>query len=308
MNTWHTGYNNWIKNTLIVDSSQHSYNLELLDIDCDESLDINSALIESIQNRPSLGVELLFSGGVDSESILLFLLNNSIPVTAITLVYKLKNIPINIYDLYYAEKFCREHSVKHKIIELDLDTFFDSGKFLDYIQPYYIREPHVAALLWLMEQCERYPIFAGSWPWLQTHKSPYVISPLRIDFNNIYKFMIDKSITGIGNMLSHSLLGSAILLRTHKQLIENGNYNTTKWEVSRFKRDMYKTCGWHIRDYRIEHWGLENFMRHNPEFYAYDELREHCYKLIGTVQHTIKWNKIIARAIDIDPGMNDSFT
>jgi hypothetical protein len=89
---------------------------------------------------------------------------------------------------------------------LDTEELFDSGKYLEYLLPYNITEPHVASHFWLIEQCQSYPILGGDWPWFQKHKK--VLSPFRLAYSMYEKYMHSKGIDGIGNMIGHSFESS----------------------------------------------------------------------------------------------------
>ena len=176
-------------------------------------------------NRQTKYVEVLYSGGLDSELVLMSCLRKNIPVKAITLLIRINGMILNTHDLYYAEKFCREHDVPHTILELDAVEFFQSGKFYDYLTPYYISEPHIATHMWLIEQCSHFPIIGGDWPWVQTHKIDKILSPFKLEFSSYERFMQDKGIYGIGNMISHSLESSYKMIDLHIQYLAVSNLN-----------------------------------------------------------------------------------
>jgi len=212
---WNVGLNDFKKCTLELGEHSHKFTTELLDVPFEYGRNITDIFNDHLSIRQTKYVEVLYSGGLDSELVLLSCLKNKIPVIAITLIIKVKGLIINTHDLYYAEKFCREHSITHKLVELDADNFFENGNHLPYLTPYYIIEPHVATHLWLIEQCGYFPIIGGDWPWPHTHIPQKVLSPFRLEFSSYERFMTDKGINGIGNMISYSLESSYKLIEIH---------------------------------------------------------------------------------------------
>ena len=232
---WNVGLNGYKKCTLELGDSGHSFTTELLDVPFEYNRNISDIFNDHLANRQTKYVEVLFSGGLDSELILLSCLKNNVPVIAITLIIKIDGMIINTHDLYYAEKFCRENNITHKRVELNANKFFGNGEHISYLNPYYIIEPHVATHLWLIEQCSYFPIIGGDWPWVQTHTDDKVLSPFRLEFASYERFMQDKGIKGIGNMISHSLEASVKLIQIHLDNHIPGE------SISTFKSRMYQT-------------------------------------------------------------------
>jgi hypothetical protein len=242
-------------------------------------------------------VEVLYSGGLDSELVLLSCLKNSIPVIAITLVIKIDGLIINTHDLYYAEKFCRENNITHKLIELDADNFFQNGDHLKYLTPYYIIEPHVATHLWLIEQCDYFPIIGGDWPWVQTHTENKVLSPFRLEFASYERFMIDKGIHGIGNMVSFSLESSVKLIQIHLDNYISGE------SISTFKSRMYQTMYPELET-RLKSHGWENHKTNKFNLLLY---KIELIKKLKPTKHLIKWNNTIKTLLNTLISENDKF-
>ena len=135
---WNVGLNDFKKCTLELGENSHKFTTELLDVPFEPNRNITDIFNDHLSNRQTKYVEVLYSGGLDSELVLLSCIKNSIPVIVITLVIKIEGLIINTHDLYYAEKFCRDNGITHKLIELNGNNFYESGKYLDYLTPYYI--------------------------------------------------------------------------------------------------------------------------------------------------------------------------
>ena len=294
---WNIGLNDFKKCTLEFGENFHKFTTELLDVPFKYGRNITDIFHDHLLNRQTKYVEVLYSGGLDSELVLLSCLKNRIPVIAMTLVIKVEGLVINTHDLYYAEKFCRENEIVHKLIELDGNTFYQSGRYLDYLTPYYITEPHVATHLWLIEQCSYFPIIGGDWPWAQVSKENKVLSPSRLEFSSYERFMADKSIHGIGNMIGHSLESTYKLIQIHLDSHTGGE------SVSNFKSRMYQTMypelEPRLRSYGWEHHKIKSF-----------NLLNYKIELVKQLKHTIpyiKWNSTIKTLLNTQANENDKF-
>jgi hypothetical protein len=203
------------------------------------------------------------------------------------MVIRVKGMVINTHDLYYADKFCREHGIEQKIIELDATIFFDNGKHIEYLTPYYITEPHIATHFWLLEQCSHFPVIGGDWPWIQMHKTEKRLSPFKLEFSSYEKFMNDKGMHGIGNMISYSLESSCKMMELHMDSYQG------KEEISLFKWRMYHNIKPEIEP-RIKAHGWERSR------FLGTSLLTHKEELVNRLKPTefhIKWGQTISNLI-----------
>ena len=294
---WNVGLNDFKKCTLELGENSHKFTTELLDVPFEPNRNITDIFNDHLSNRQTKYVEVLYSGGLDSELVLLSCLKNSIPVIAITLVIKIDGMIINTHDLYYAEKFCRENDIIHKLIELDADKFFESGKHLEYLTPYYITEPHVATHLWLIEQCNYFPIMGGDWPWVQINKENKVLSPSRLEFSSYERFMTDKGIHGIGNMVGYSLESSCKLIQLHL------NNTIDSDSISKFKSCMYQTMYPKLEP-RLRSYGWEY---HKTKSFNLINYKIDLIKQLKPTTSNIKWNNTITALLNTSANQNDKF-
>lgn len=294
---WNVGLHNFKKCTLELGEDNHKFTTELLDVPYENNRNITDIFNDHLSIRQSKYVEVLYSGGLDSELVLLSCLKNNVPVIAITLVIKVEGMIVNTHDLYYAEKFCRERNIVHKLIELDADKFFDNGKYLDYLNPYYIVEPHVATHLWLVEQCNHFPIIGGDWPWIHTHVENKVISPFRLEFSSYERFMKDKGIHGIGNMISYSLESSVKLIQLH---LDNHINNES---ISIFKAKMYKTMYPELVP-RLKSHGWEE---HKTKTFNILRYKINLSTSLKPTDNYIKWNETIKALLNTSINENNKF-
>ena len=282
---WETGLNGYKKHTL----NDSNFTTELKECQFEKGRSIDNIFADHLINRKTSTVEMLFSGGTDSELVLMSLLKNKIPVEVMTMVIQVKGISLNITDLYYSEKFCRENNIKQNLFYLDAEWLFESGKYLEYLLPYNIIEPHVASHFWLIEQCNNYPILGGDWPWYQKHKN--VLSPFRLAYSSYEKFMYDKGIDGIGNMISHSFESSYKFIELQKQFNDD--------VVPLLKQKMYGLDKPRIRSYGWEQSlsGVFNINKYKMEL----------LKKFGIQYNHIKWGEQISKLINSVDNANSLF-
>jgi len=293
---WNVGLNDYQHCSLILGKGKNLFNITLQDNDFEPNRNVMDIFNDHLSIRQSKYVEVLYSGGLDSELALLSCVRNNIPVKAMTLVIKIKGLTINTHDLYYAQKFCIEHNIEHKMIELEADKFFDNGTYLDYLKPYHITEPHVATHMWLIEQCSDFPIIGGDWPWVHMHTDDKVLSPFKMEFSSYERFMKDKGIYGIGNMISNSLESSYNFIQLHLN-----NYQGTE-NISNFKTRMYQNIEPTI-EYRLRSYGWEKTPLLNFNLMKY---RTELLKL-GITNHTIKWGNTISSLLNTSVNQNEAF-
>lgn len=202
--SWNCGLFDYRECVLTVEGNNKHFTTIINDCEYESGRKLSDIFYDHIANRQTKYVEVLFSGGMDSELVLKKLLDLKIPTIVITMVLKYKDIIINTHDLYYSEKFCKSHQVLQKQIVLDVKPFFENGLYLEYLTPYFIVEPHVATHFWLIEQCTYFPILGGDWQYVQMDKDNKVLSPARLDYSCYELFMKTRGISGIGNMIGHS--------------------------------------------------------------------------------------------------------
>lgn len=291
------GVNDFTKNTLTL-GDKKEFLIELLDNDFEPNRSIDAIFYDHLKYRQTNTIDLLYSGGLDSELVLMSCIKNKIPVNAITLAVKVKGAILNVVDLYYSEKFCRENNIKQHIFYLNAEDIFNNDAYLDYLLPYHITEPHMASHFWLIDKCQNFPVIGGDWPWVQAHKDNMVLSPTKIDFCSYERYFQAKGITGIGNMISHSLESCCHFIQQHINYYMPGQdtFNTVPFL-------KYKMYG--INEPRIKSYGWEQCPIQLLNLRRYKTIL--LYKT-GIINHTIKWGDKINNIIKSTVRENSTFT
>ena len=290
---WYSGLNNYKKHTLEFSTTTNRFTTEILDVELQNVSTVQDAFRMHVAGA-NLPVEVLYSGGLDSECVIAALLEQKIPVVAVTLRLLLNNAPVNFCDLYYSEKFCREHQVKHNIVDFHIDKFYKNGDHLPYLEPYKFCIIPPASLLWLIEQCNTFPVLGGDYTWPQSHTKIY--SPHRHDYNCYDHFMQTRGITGIGNMLSHSLDCNSIFIREHQTM------NLTDVVD---KNILLNRLGFNLEN-RHRSWGWENVVEPS-RWFDWRDYVPYLEDTFGPTRSVIKWSQPFGNLIGADAGENDNF-
>lgn len=295
-NTWYTGINNFKKHTLNAGDNK-TFTLELCDTEFEPNRDIDAIMFDHLANRQSKTVEILYSGGLDSEFTLASCMRNKIPVEAMTMVIKVRGAILNVVDLYYSEKFCRENNIKQNFFYLDAVDFYESGQYLEYLIPYGIVEPHVASHFWLLDKCQHFPVIGGDWPWVHAHRKSKIISPHKNDYCNYERYMNDNGISGVGNMIGYSLESCCYFIKKHLECYTPGVEGAATSAFLKFK--MYG-----LAEPRLRSYGWETCP---PELFNKLKYKAELLGRIGIIENKIVWGEQIAKIIQSEVRENSSF-
>jgi len=291
---WSTGLNGFKTHTL----EGPSFTTTINESEFAPNRKIDDIFYDHLADRNSQKVEVLYSGGMDSELVLASCIRNKIPVEAMTMVIKIRGAVANVVDLYYSEKFCRENNIKQNFFYLDAVDFYESEKYLEYLLPFKIIEPHVASHFWLLEQCNHFPIIGGDWPWVQAHKDNKILSPFKLAFSSYELFMQSKGITGIGNMISHSYESCYHFMKRHIEEYELGNDSFHTVPFMKYK--MYE-----LNEPRLKSYGWEDCPRNIFNILAY---KVELLKKLGSPKSKIIWGERVRELLNTNITENSSFT
>lgn len=255
---WYQGFHKCTINT-----EAREFSCELNDEPIDESKSFLDIVYDILKDKPK-PVEILYSGGKDSELILYACLVLKIPHIVITMDIQTEGKSINTHDLYYAQKFCNQNKIQQRIITLDINDLYKNNRYLDQLKKFNITLPHVASHFYAIEHCTNFPIIGGYWPWVQKREVDSMLSPVRLDFSCYEEFYKSKGLSGIGNFLSHNLEITHYLCKKHIELYENhDDESTLKYKI--YKEIMpkieprFKSMGWEMKipDFKINDYELK---------------------------------------------------
>ena len=300
---WHDGLDNYRCHQIQLDQKNINYNCHLSS-QPNSTLDIVENIDEILHKFSYRKIELLYSGGLDSEFLLLMFIKSKYPVIAVTMKLVCRGYVVNTHDLYYSEKFCRDHGIEQKFIELDIEQFFESGRYLDYLLKYHIQEPHVATHFWMFEQCQNFPVLAGeySWPWV----SQPLISPHRLEYSCYDRYLFDNGISGIGNFLNYSYSMNYSMMGFHLQLARENSIEINARNLPIFKKTLYSLIAGHDFQVRMRSYGWENLPRSvfNKNIYKLELIK----KIGKLCRSTISWQVDLAELLGGSIYHNDRYS
>ena len=305
------GDDDYCENTHIIDhdTKQHKHILRVReDVPLPENRTIDEIFLSIFERRKSKKVEILYSGGVDSEWALFMCMKNQIPVEAVTMRMKYKGIVFNTHDLYYSAKFCNEHNIKQKIVDLEFNTFMENGEFTKYLDPYLIVQPHVATHFWLIEQCDSFPVMGGQyiWPW-HNLDGARLFSPVRYEYSQWDRFLKDNSIDGIGDFQKVSLELNMLLGKKLVDVAQRYQDPTSSEFIKmlHLKSNVYSELGFpEIEPRCVSYGGYEKEIKLVYDIFKH---REELVKRYGDTESVIVWGEKMASINNGSPGSNTLF-
>lgn len=315
---WHTGKENYRKLTLELAVTPNIdwpgygdffnlFTMELQEHDPIPFNNVNEAFAYNLEGA-NLPVEVLYSGGIDSECVLVSCLMNNIPAVAITMRMMFRGAPINTHDLYHSEKFCRERNIQQTFIDLDIENFFLNGDHAKYLEPYYLRLNNVATHMWLAEQCERFPVIGGdyTWPLLEGEIRQY--SPHRNEFQFYDVFMKDNGISGIGSMINHSMESNMFFIKTHVELYEEDpdNVGGDLLRIKTLKTRLTERLGFGNLDPRHKSYGWE-MLDHYKQWFDVSIYNREFIKKYNYTENTLIWGNELGGLLGVSAGKNYNY-
>lgn len=288
--TWTTGLNNYKIHTL--DLEKKTFTTELIDQEHEIDRNLDIIIYENLKSF-NKDIEVLYSGGVDSELVLYSCLQHGLPVSAITAVLLFDGAIINTHDVYYSEKFCRQNKIKQYFFNIDVKEFFNSERYLQYLVPYNILQPQVAINFYLIEQCRSFPVIGGDWPWIKIMDKNSLLSPPKLDYNSYERFFLDKNISGVGNMLSYSY---ELAYQLSKRQLHS-KYNDAK-NIHLLKHDIYGK----LLEVRLRSYGYEILPSAQFDITKYKVIISSKIKLIKNI---VIWNNKYKKLLSTEFNYND---
>lgn len=109
--------------------------------------------------KGNLQIKLMMSGGVDSECMAQAFIAAKVPFEAIFMRF---HKDLNMFDIETNISFCEKNNIAISFLDLDIEDFFESGKYAIYAEKYECQSPQIAAHLWMLEQVEGLPVMGGN--------------------------------------------------------------------------------------------------------------------------------------------------
>lgn len=110
-----------------------------------------------VRDSTDLPLNVLFSGGADSEIVVRSFVAAGIPIRVSVLRF---HDGLNQHDIRYALDYCGQAGIEPDIIDLDLLRFWETELF-DYAELSHSVSPQFCTTMWLCDQVDGVPIIGG---------------------------------------------------------------------------------------------------------------------------------------------------
>ena len=138
-------------------------------------------------------IDLLLSGGIDSEVAAQSFLAAGIPFTAHTLRFA---DGLNWHDIQFAVRFCATHKVAHVLHDLDIRQFL-ADEMYRYASITQSVSPQLAAAMWLIDRLDGYPVLGQGEPLLVRRPSGRWALRESEKINAWYRFFVVRGRAGV---------------------------------------------------------------------------------------------------------------
>jgi len=110
------------------------------------------------EQRDGLPIDILFSGGIDSEIVLRSFVETKVPINVN--IIEFDNF-LNAYDVSFAKSICNNLNITPIIHKLDVEKFWKSGEYLQYSDISKAVSPQILTHMWLMNKLDGLPILGS---------------------------------------------------------------------------------------------------------------------------------------------------
>lgn len=291
---WYSGLNNYKIQTTIGDQ----FTIEYTEQPIDKSITIQEVYKSHLQNITRPFVEVLYSGGLDSEILMLTLLEMKIPTKVKSIKLYFNDLILNGYDLYFIDNFCRSRNIELEFIDLEITKFHGSPMDIDICSKYHMQKPYHSFTYYALHQCEGYVIMGGEYPWPYLDHNTYKIACPNIPFSSYELFFKDHGLEGIGNMQTHTLTSTYLFMQSHLQVIKKVKekyFDKFKYiEIGNIKHEVMKNLGYNLTP-RFKMTGFEPLIRYKQ---YHEEITEVFQKQFTQFKGTIIVPKPIQDLLD----------
>lgn len=216
---------------------------------------------------------LLYSGGIDSEAVLLSFHLQKLPLEVVIIDYQ----GLNEHDIHRARKFCEKIGVAYKTITRDIHKFWEND-LESLAQRIHCPSPQIAALCWVTTELDGYVIVGdGDSSLMRSHREFFEIKSEKWA---LARWMLLNRKEGCPRYFQYT---SALEASTYFDPLVEGFVNGA-WEFFEFRKFMY------LKPFLFYHHfgcGLRPKITGFENISACDEYRRGLSNLISPVQHIV---------------------
>jgi hypothetical protein len=150
-------------------------------------------------------IQVLYSGGLDSEYVARILLHLGIKFTPV--IIQLKNVKDNTiyndHDTVHAFKFCEDHNLKPLIYDLDFDRFVSSGQWRDIAESIECCAVAIPATMYVASQLDGFTILGNDPPYIKYQDGKWYLQELQY-IHSILRYYKKYKVNGCPFFLSYN--------------------------------------------------------------------------------------------------------
>lgn len=209
------------------------------------------------------------SGGVDSECVAISCILGGVPFTPVIMKFAHK---FNEFDIKWAFRFCAANNLKPIVLDLDLQSFYESGQHLSYAQKYGCRSPQLATHLWMMDQVDGQFVFPYNPVPLLRNKSGKIYIGFPAELQLCYDRYLDlNKREGLGLFFTYTadLIYSFLRLPLYQEMLFNSNHFFNFYSSNYYltKCELLQSGGFKVRARPDKATGFELFREFLNEKY-----------------------------------------
>jgi hypothetical protein len=205
-------YDNKVNATKDSPDSEFNFQFTIPNETIDHRTLLTTTAVEIYEENKKLDV--LFSGGINSQLILQTYKNLGISVTA--KIFKYENDLNHYWDVAAATKFCKDLDIKYELIDFNLKNFFEKDAYDIFTKCYNIEVSNLP-LMKMIDYCDNVPVLGTGYPYI-SRSNLYYNTPaewnLQIFESDInfcsYAKNINRSVISNWFLYSGELLGSLL--------------------------------------------------------------------------------------------------
>lgn len=226
---------------------------------------------EKIYESAGLPINVMFSGGIDSEVVAQSFKQVGIPFTVSIMRFKDN---FNLHDISYAIIYCEQNNIKYDLIDLDLLKFWENESH-DYAERAQCYSPQLCPMMWLSDQIDGFPVMGSGDSYLVKQiphnyipgVSPYEPSQWYSWVNEVhksfYKHFMNQDRPAVPGFfqytpeITYSFLTDPIIkLLVNNKRLGKLTLQTTKYEIYTKYFDLI---------YRKKYHGYEKVVKYQPD-------------------------------------------
>lgn len=168
---------------------------------------------EEIYNKRSGQLHIMYSGGIDSEYALRVFIELKMDVVPV--IIKLSNY--NVHDISYAFKFCQQHDIIPKVINIDFDQFVKSGQMVAIAKQIKSSVYHRSATVYAAGQLDGTVLFGDGEPYIK----------LNVD-TNVWQVLMEEHEFSMGNYFKQQGIYGTPYFNSYTPAMMSAFFNSTR--------------------------------------------------------------------------------